>query len=93
MHHLEINLEIYGSFACDICIESSDIDLKVIIINPENHIIDYDKIIFCLVKYFNEKNFFEKVTPINTATIPIIKLVIKKYIFINFYLIYFIYSL
>jgi DNA polymerase sigma len=80
----EINIEIYGSFACDICIESSDIDLKVVIINPESHIIDYDRIIFCLVNYFNEKKIFEKVTPINTASIPIIKLVIKLIFYCNY---------
>ena len=71
----EITIDVFGSFASDLSIESSDIDLKVNILNENSDAIDYDRIIFSLVKFFNEKNVFENVTPIHTASIPIIKLV------------------
>jgi len=72
----EITIDVFGSFASDLSIESSDIDLKVNILNENSDAIDYDRIIFSLVKFFNEKNVFENVTPIHTASIPIIKLVL-----------------
>ena len=70
-----LSLDVFGSFASDLSIESSDIDLKVNIFNPENIFIDYEEIIFNLVKKINNLNIFEFVMPIHTASVPIIKLV------------------
>jgi predicted nucleotidyltransferase len=72
----EITIDVFGSFANDLSIESSDIDLKVNILNENSDSIDYDWIIFSLVNFFKEKKVFENATPIHTASIPIIKLVI-----------------
>ena len=71
----EITLDVFGSFASDLSIESSDVDLKVNILNQDSVLIDYNKIIFNLVKFFKEKGVFEQVIAIQTASIPIIKLV------------------
>jgi len=83
----EITIDVFGSFASDLSIESSDIDLKVNILNENSNFIDYDYIIFSLVKFFNEKNVFDSVFPIHTASIPIIKLVFF-YNFLFYYLIF-----
>lgn len=79
----DISIDIYGSFASDLSIESSDIDLKVNILKEDSENIDYETIIFSLVRFFNEKNLFESASPISTASIPIIKLV--NYILLNFF--------
>lgn len=75
----ELSLDVFGSFASDLSIESSDIDLKVNILNQDSINIDYEELIFNLVKKFNALNIFEFVMPIHTASVPIIKLVNKKF--------------
>lgn len=71
----ELSLDVFGSFASDLSIESSDIDLKVNILNQDSINIDYEEVIFNLVKKFTALNIFDIVMPIHTASVPIIKLV------------------
>jgi len=78
----ELSLDVFGSFASDLSIESSDIDLKVNILNHDSITINYEELIFNLVKKFNSLNIFEFVMPIHTASVPIIKLVIILFRFI-----------
>jgi hypothetical protein len=71
----EISLDVFGSFASELSIESSDIDLKVNINTEDSNDIDYEDLIFNLVKKFNSLEVFEFVMPIHTASVPVIKLV------------------
>lgn len=74
----DLTVDVYGSFASDLSIESSDIDLKVNFnqyANQEKEI-NYEDLIFNLVKKFNNLEIFEFVMPIHTASVPVIKLVI-----------------
>ncbi len=80
-----ISLSLFGSFASDLEIESSDIDITVKYRNKseneykhqsfltQNYYIE--NIIHRLVKSFTAKNLFEVINPIYTATVPVIKLV------------------
>jgi DNA polymerase sigma len=83
------SIDIYGSFASDLSIESSDIDIKIRLKVNEHQYeneyrygheksriqLDLDNFIMIIVKNFNELKIFENVIPINTATVPIIKIV------------------
>jgi predicted nucleotidyltransferase len=85
---LYIEVNIYGSFANDLSIECSDIDIivkyeikndcEIFNLNgiQNNTIIDIDYIISYLTDAFNDIKCMEKVNPIYTASVPIIKLVI-----------------
>lgn len=76
------SIDVYGSFASDLSIESSDIDIKIRLkaleelssdsMNP----MDLEQIIMLLVKNFNSLNLFESVVPIYTASVPIVKIVV-----------------
>jgi hypothetical protein len=70
-----VDLDIYGSFATDLSIESSDIDLKIKLTSDTS---DNEKIITLLTNAFNNENIFSRLTPIFTASVPVIKLVIKN---------------
>ncbi len=65
----------YGSFATNLTIESSDIDLTV---KFNNNLIqkDIEQILNKLSEEFLKLNKFESVNPISTASVPVIKLVI-----------------
>jgi DNA polymerase sigma len=94
LEFLNIEISIYGSFANDLSIESSDIDFIVKyeiqnddffenqnLIQNTNNKINIEYIISYLTKSFNRIKCMEKVRPIYTASVPIIKLVnyeIKK---------------
>jgi hypothetical protein len=83
-----ISLILYGSYATDLEIESSDIDVTLKYTNKnendfyrinqsymsQNYSIEL--IISRIVKSFTLKNIFDVVNPIYTASVPIIKLVI-----------------
>jgi len=86
---LNIEINIYGSFANDLSIESSDIDLIVkyelknyenpnINVAQNNYIIDIEYIISFLTNSFEKNHCMDKVNPIYTASVPIIKLVRKN---------------
>jgi hypothetical protein len=65
-------LDIYGSFATDLSIESSDIDIKI---KLSSNTFDNEKVIILLTNAFNNLNIFNKIVPIFTASVPVIKLV------------------
>ena len=46
----ELSLDVFGSFASELSIESSDIDLKVNFNTEDSENIDYEDLIFNLVK-------------------------------------------
>jgi predicted nucleotidyltransferase len=74
-----INLNLYGSFATDLEIESSDIDITVKYHSKSDE--NYNNfqtefLINRLVKTFLSKELFENVNPIYTASVPVIKLLI-----------------
>lgn len=91
---LNIEVNIYGSFANDLSIECSDIDLivkyeiKQDCDNPnfqgiQNYaILDIEFIISYLTNAFNEVKCMEKVNPIYTASVPIIKLVSVFFVYL-----------
>lgn len=70
----EYSLDIYGSFATGLMIEASDIDIKIRI-NKEKE--DLEKLFFILSNNLKEKNKFESIVPIATASVPVIKLVVN----------------
>ena len=75
--NLNSTLEIYGSFASDMDIEGSDIDVTIVI--EENN---YDKGIYVenslimkkLVDFMQKSKLYENITPIYTASVPVIKI-------------------
>ncbi len=80
----KICLNLYGSFATDLEIESSDIDITVrycheSVSSHQQSYLGYnysvESVINKLVKTFKTKNIFEIVNPIYTASVPVIKLV------------------
>jgi len=66
-----IVLDVYGSFATNLAIESSDIDFTI----KFNNVIDVDLVIDHLSDDLNKLNIIENVNPISTASVPVIKLV------------------
>ena len=79
----DADVDIYGSFASDLGIESSDIDITIklenkIIVNESSNDIEVDimDIMVSLVENFKQLGTFETITPIYTASVPVIKLVI-----------------
>jgi hypothetical protein len=72
---LGINMknELHGSFATDLCIESSDIDLTIIILEDVNYAVE--NILNLISLSFEGLGVFESVNPIYTANVPLIKLV------------------
>lgn len=86
LNFLNIEINIYGSFANELSIESSDIDLVVKYENinttsngysSQENYFDIEYLIGYLTSSFNDLTCMEKVNPIYTASVPIIKLVIK----------------
>lgn len=77
------SLDIYGSFASDLSIESSDIDMKIKLNQNDDprsessQSFDLEQIILLIVKSFNSYNIFESVIPIYTASVPIIKIMVN----------------
>ena len=68
----EFENDIYGSYATDLSIESSDVDMLI----KMNECVDLDSLITKICIFFVGMKCFETITPITTATIPVIKLVI-----------------
>ena len=68
-------LEIYGSFKSHLDIVCSDIDM--VFIPPITTNLDICDLILKLSNHFSSSNKYYKVTPIYTASIPLIKLVIN----------------
>ena len=86
LNFLNIEIKIYGSFVNELSIESSDVDISIKYenkpkdfknMNNGGGFYDIDYIIAYLTNAFNSLEGFEKVNPIYTASVPIIKLVNK----------------
>jgi predicted nucleotidyltransferase len=69
----DVVISIYGSFATNLCIESSDIDMTIKF-QEECHQ-DQEEIINKLCEFFRNFNF-DNINPIVKAAVPIIKLVV-----------------
>ena len=77
----DYSLDIYGSFATGLMIEASDIDIKVRLNTEDKE--ELEKLFFLLASNLKEKNKFELINPISTASVPVIKLVINPEEFIS----------
>lgn len=69
----EYETELYGSFATELSIESSDVD---ILIKVSSESFDPEAVINKICIFLASTKLFENITPIATASIPIIKLCI-----------------
>jgi predicted nucleotidyltransferase len=72
-YKIKSNLEVYGSFASEMDIETSDMDVTIKI-EDECEDLDYSFIMKKLVDYLNRLKIFDCVNPIYTASVPVIKL-------------------
>jgi hypothetical protein len=75
--NLKCSLEVYGSFASEMDIETSDMDVTVKFEDMDNSSkldIDYSFIMKKLVDYLYKLKTFDSVNPIYTASVPVIKL-------------------
>jgi DNA polymerase sigma len=79
--NLSYQLDIYGSFKSHLDIVCSDIDMVFIPQKAKN--IDICDLILQLSNHFSSLNKYYKVTPIYTASIPLIKLMIKYDIYLE----------
>ena len=70
------SIDVYGSFANDLAIESSDIDISIIYEQTNN----FKYISNDIINKLKLLNVFENIEPILTASVPVIKIV--NYIFI-----------
>ena len=78
--NFKYTLDLYGSFKSSLNIESSDIDLYFL---TSYQSISPTEIINKLFQYFSNLNIYEKVNPIPTANIPILKLSVNYENFIK----------
>lgn len=72
-------MDLYGSFATDLSIESSDVDITIKFVELNESI---DFVVSNIVAAFKEMKLFENVNPILTASVPVIKLVIDPHDFL-----------
>ena len=79
INYYSINL--YGSFTTGLMIEASDIDIRIKINDCKKK--DFEKYFFDLHNKLKDENKFENITPISTASVPVIKLIINIENFIN----------
>ncbi len=71
----EITIDLYGSFATELSIESSDIDITIRF-GDEKTEVDIDDIFDKLCIHFREINIFDFINPIMSASVPVIKILI-----------------
>ena len=76
----DYNVDIYGSYATGLMIEGSDIDIKIRLNNGNKT--DLDTFFETLCKKLENEKKFDKINPIGTASVPVIKLLfsIEKFI-------------
>ena len=77
----DYNIDIYGSYATGLMIEASDIDIKIKLNGGNKE--DLDKFFEALFKKLENENKFDKIIPISTASVPVIKLVLTSEKFIK----------
>ena len=75
------SIDLYGSFVTGLMIEASDIDIRIKINECQKDV--FEKYFFSLSDKLEAEKKFEKITPISTASVPVIKLVINIEKFIN----------
>lgn len=71
------NIIVYGSFATDLSIEFSDVDLRIVLDDKSNFNVEINN----FVEFCNNNNIFEYVKPITTASVPVVKLCIDLFKF------------
>ena len=71
----DYSIDLYGSFITGLMIEASDIDIRIKLNNCKNT--DFENYFFTLYYKLEEEKKFETITPISTASVPAIKLVIN----------------
>ena len=77
----DYSVDVYGSYATGLMIEASDIDIKIKL-NSENRE-DLDNYFEILCKKLENENKFDKINPIGTASVPVIKLILSSERFIK----------
>ena len=77
----DYNIDVYGSYATGLMIEASDIDIKIKL-NKGNKA-DLDRFFETLCKKLENEKKFDKITPISTASVPVIKLLLSSEKFIK----------
>ena len=70
----DYNIDIYGSYATGLMIEASDIDIKIKLNGGNKE--DLDIFFEALCKKLENEKKFDKIIPISTASVPVIKLVL-----------------
>lgn len=70
-----MKIDIYGSFATDLSIENSDIDMLIRILDQKES--TFESMCFQIVDDIKNLKIYDEVVPIFTASVPIIKLVMK----------------
>ena len=78
---LTYEIDLYGSFITGLMIEASDIDIRIKINEGSKN--DLDKYFFILYDKLKGEQKFESITPISTASVPVIKLTLDIEKFIN----------
>jgi hypothetical protein len=71
----EVETDLYGSFATDLSIESSDIDITIKFAEERNEL-EIEEIIEALCANFRGLCLFETINPILTASVPVIKILV-----------------
>jgi DNA polymerase sigma len=74
-HIKDYTINLYGSFITGLMIETSDIDIRIKINECNNN--DFKQYFISLSNKLKEVNKFENITPISTASVPVIKLLIN----------------
>ena len=71
---INYSLDLYGSYTTNLMIEASDIDIKIKLYNIKKD--EFNIYFNNLYQLLNSEKKFEKITPIITASVPVIKLII-----------------
>ena len=74
-------IDLYGSYTTGLMIEASDIDINIKLYNITKE--EFNKYFTDLYQNLNSENKFEKIIPISTASVPVIKLIIDTEKFIQ----------
>jgi predicted nucleotidyltransferase len=77
----DYTIEIYGSYATGLMIEASDIDIKIKL--KKGTKTDLDSFFKKVCEQFESCKKFDEITPIETASVPVIKLILSKEKFIK----------
>ena len=73
-NYINYSIDIYGSYTTGLMIEASDIDIKIKLCCIKKE--EFNKYFTSLYQYLISEKKFEKINPISTASVPVIKLII-----------------